>query len=176
MSISSQYVCIPRRSNMSNTNDIMKQSIQAYRGNTLSLNTQLRMRWNCLKSTFYFRDQVQEMTRGKWRHRQWCCCCCCIGICCTCCVCCACAVCASTDSDLMWSCAWDADWGAIVIILDFMSGASLLPDVLQTLSSRFLFCFLSLARLFWNQILTCRSESPIDRASSALRCIVIYLL
>ena len=43
-------------------------------------------------------------------------------------------------------------------------------------SSRFLFCFLSLARRFWNQILTWRSESPRFPASSALRRIVIYLL
>ncbi len=50
------------------------------------------------------------------------------------------------------------------------------PFVPDDCSSLFLFCFLSLARRFWNQILTWRSESPRFPASSALRRIVMYLL
>lgn len=40
-------------------------------------------------------------------------------------------------------------------------------------SSRFLTCLRSLARRFWNQILTCLSDRPRLAASSAFRLIVI---
>lgn len=43
-------------------------------------------------------------------------------------------------------------------------------------STRFLFCFLSFARRFWNQIFTCLSDRPKVAANSAFLRIVMYLL